>query len=1003
MIAAVFCVAVASARGDEALQASAPEAGTAVVHGHITDPSGALIPGAQITVETVSGVTVKSVKADAAGTYEVRGLTPGHYIVKVAFEGFAPFESQDLLLEAGQIKRIDVKMAIEAAQQNVVVTDESPSVNIEAGGNSNSVVIKGKDLDALSDDPDELSNELQALAGPSAGPNGGQIYIDGFTGGQLPPKSAIREIRINQNPFSAEFDRLGYGRIEILTKPGTDKLHGHFFMMGNQKSFNTGNPFTQNVPSYDRLQYNATINGSLNKKTSFFVSMEQRDNHDEQVYDYLPAVPDPAGGYVLGTTYVSGAENNPHNRINFSPRIDVQLGEKDTLTFRYQFFYDTESGDISNLELPAQSLNTKSTEHTFQLSDSHIINDHIVNETRFEYRRAMETDTPVSTLPTITVSGDFTDGGASAQTSHDHDDHLEFQNFTTMSAGRHALKFGVWMRDNRDANSSTSDRNGTLIFSPNGYINTLNALTQGQNLNSIGSNLTKLTISAGRTSYTANVFDGALFLQDDWRFNPRLTLSGGVRWETQNHIADHNDWAPRVAMAYALDAKGNKPAKTVLRAGYGIFYDRVQIANVLNATQKAVNSGQVQVTTSDPSCLNGTSLTNIDFSGCLPPAPYSTTAESTSVIIAPHFHAPYTHQFGASIERQVTKSTTATITYLHSFGVHQVVTRDSNAYLPGTYQLGSTTLTGVRPDPSLGIVQEYFPEAVFKQNQMIINMNARLSPRFSIFGFYNLSFANADGAGGTVSNSYNLNQDYGRAGFVSRNMVFLMGNYMGPLGIRFNPFLIAHSGRPYNITVVQDLTGDNFLNSRPGLVDSSVCSSDATSGRYVPTSYGCLDVSPDEGENLMPVNAGNSPSSVAFNLRLSRDFGIGPRLENEAGGGPPHDGGPGGGHHGGGGPGGGFGPGGFGGGGGPRGMFGPQGTGRKYTLTFSAQALNLFNNVNYGTPTGTISPTAVLDSAGDVTGYTPGGNFGKSRGLAGQIFSSGSASRRIFFQASFSF
>ena len=125
------------------------------------------------------------------------------------------------------------------------MTDEGgPTVSTDAGANANAIVLKGSDLDALSDDPDELSNELTALAGPSAGPNGGQIYIDGFTGGQLPPKSAIREIRINQNPFSAEFDQLGYGRIEILTKPGTDTLHGRVFGQGNDNVFNTGNPFT---------------------------------------------------------------------------------------------------------------------------------------------------------------------------------------------------------------------------------------------------------------------------------------------------------------------------------------------------------------------------------------------------------------------------------------------------------------------------------------------------------------------------------------------------------------------------------------------------------------------------------------------------------------------------------------------------------------------------------------------------------------------------------------
>ncbi|MGA7859739.1 MAG: carboxypeptidase-like regulatory domain-containing protein, partial [Terracidiphilus sp.] len=451
-------------------QATAASPATATLHGSVTDQTGALIPGAQVTITTSAGTGATTVTADASGSYQVKGLTPGGYIVKVAYQGFAPFQSPTITLAPGQVKRVDVSMAIQVAQQNVVVTDETPTVNIEAGGNSNAIVIKGKDLDALSDDPDELSNELTALAGPSAGPNGGQIYIDGFTGGQLPPKSAIREIRINQNPFSAEFDRLGYGRIEILTKPGTDKLHGQFFVQGNDNVFNTGNPFTQNVPPYNRIQYNATINGSLNKKTSFFLSVEQRDNHDEQVYNYYPAVLDPATGlYEPSTTSVSGTESNPHNHINVSPRIDVQLGEKNTLTLRYQFYYDSESGDIGNTDLPTQSMTSKSTEHTFQLSDSQIINDHIVNETRLEYRRALDSNTPVSTLPTINVNGDFTGGGNSGQSSHDHQDHLELQNFTTMSVGAQAIKFGAWLRDNRDANSSYSNRNGTLTFTENGY------------------------------------------------------------------------------------------------------------------------------------------------------------------------------------------------------------------------------------------------------------------------------------------------------------------------------------------------------------------------------------------------------------------------------------------------------------------------------------------------------------------------------------------------------
>ncbi len=980
-------------------QTASPPA-TATLHGHVTDPSGALIPGADVTVTTATGAEAKTVKADASGAYSLQGLAPGSYIIRVEFAGFAPFQSQPIELAAGQVKRVDVAMAIEAEQQNVVVTDETPSVNIEAGGNSNTIVIKGKDLDALSDDPDELSNELSALAGPSAGPNGGQIYIDGFTGGQLPPKSAIREIRINQNPFSAEFDRLGYGRIEILTKPGTDKLHGQFFIQGNDSSFNTGNPFMTNVPPYYRVQYNGTVSGSLSKTASFFFSMEQRDIQNQQVYNYYPAVLNPTTGlYESGTVLTAGALANPHNHINVSPRIDLQLGQKNTITLRYQFYYDSESGDITSTELPTQSMQSTSTEHTFQLSDSYIINDRAVNETRIEYRRAIESASPVSTDPTIIVSGNFTGGGATGQSSNMHTDHLELQNFTTLSRGSHAIKFGTWLRDNREALASFSNRNGTLVFSQNGYIDTLNKLAAGQNLNTIGSDLVNLSISAGRTAYTANVFDGALFVQDDWRVNPRLTLSGGVRWEAQNHIADHNDWALRVATAYALDAKKGQPTKTVLRAGYGAFYDRLGINHLMAATQQGVDSGQVQITTPDASCLNGTSLTNIDFSGCLPSAPYTATPESTVVQIAPGYHSPYTHQIGASIERQLTKTTTATVTYLRSFGVHQLVTRDSNAYLPGTYVFGSSTLTGVRPDPSLGIVQEYFPEAVYKQNQMIANFRTQLSRNFSVFGFYNLSFANTNGAGGMASNSYNLDQDYGPASFVSRHMAFIMGNYMGPWGLRFNPFMIVQSGRPFNIVSSRDLTGDNFLNNRPAYADSGLCSSTTNNGRYVQTEFGCLDVTPETGENLLPINYGNSPSSIAVNLRLSRAIGIGPKVESTFQGGFP-GGGPHG--HGPGGPGGGLGPGGLG-GGPPGGMFRPQSAPHKYNLTFTVQALNLFNNVNYGTPVGTVSPTPIYDSSNNITGYGPGSFFYQSRGLAGRIFSQGPASRRVFLQAIFSF
>ncbi len=299
--------AQAAAPSNGAQVTAAAPAATGTLHGHIEDQTGALIPGAQVTVTTAKGGKVAQTSADAAGGYSVQGLAAGSYVVQATYQGFAPFVSQPIPLTAGQIKNVDVKMAIEEAQQQVVVSDEGgPQVSVEAGQNSNAIVLKGSDLDALSDDPDELSNELTALAGPSAGPNGGQIYIDGFTGGTLPPKSAIREIRINQNPFSAEFDRLGYGRIEILTKPGTDTLHGRFFVQGNDDAFNTGNPFTKVIPAYHSIQANGTVSGALSKKASFFLSVEQRNNQDASVYSVQIA--DQVG--ASGVYYVPTIDGN---------------------------------------------------------------------------------------------------------------------------------------------------------------------------------------------------------------------------------------------------------------------------------------------------------------------------------------------------------------------------------------------------------------------------------------------------------------------------------------------------------------------------------------------------------------------------------------------------------------------------------------------------------------------------------------------------------------------
>ena len=972
---------------------------TASIRGHLADQTGALIPGTKVTLTNALGITIASTSSDAQGVYAFTGLAAGTYIVQTSVEGFAPFTSPTLHLAAGQFKRVDVSMAVLAEQQNVVVTDDADnSVSVDAGSNVSAVVLKDKDLDAFSDDPDELQNELSALAGPSAGPNGGQIYIDGFTGGTLPPKSAIREIRINQNPFSAEFDRIGYGRIEILTKPGTDKFHGRGFVQGNDKSFNTSNPFKKDIPDYHSVQYNGTVSGALSKTSSFFLSIEGRNIQDASIYSGYQAK-------IKGSDYVmdavSGGLFAPSTRFELSPRLDLQLGAKHTLTTRFQYERSTSSGSLGSTSLPSTATSSNSAEYSLQFSDSYIINDHIVNETRGQFRRAISSSSPASTGTSYGVSSYFSDGGNSSQFTSDHSDHMELQNVTTMSAGAHAIKFGGWLRDNRTASFSNSNFNGSFSFkSLNTYLATLEACEGVSGVSCVSTTtapkalqVDKLTYTTGPTNFRANVFDAALFFQDDWKFNRFLTLSGGLRLESQNHIADHVDLAPRLAFAYALDGhKKGKQTKTVLRGGYGFFYDRFGVSSLLSlASNDGSANSQQKTVISNPSCFSQTSLSGV-LANC------GTGSTSTSQIqsLDANYHSPYNEQLGISVERQISKTVTLSGTYVHTYGVHQSATRNSNAYqpTPGTFYYNSTT--GTRPNPTGGIVNEIYPEAVFKQNQLIVNTNMRLSPKFNIMGFYNLNYGN--GNTGTASNSWNLSQDYGRTSFVRRNMVFLMGNYTGPWGLTFNPFLVAQSGRSFNIVTNSDLTGDNYFNNRPAFAAAYSCAT--SNARYVQTSYGCFDVTPDASATPIPINLGKGPAAVAVNLRISRSIGIGPKLEaaGQGNGGPrpgSYMGGPGGG-----GPGGGPGGGVHGGGGrgGPGG--GLANTGHKYSLNFSAQALNLFNNIDYGTPSGVIVPTK------DTNGlYGPGNRFGTSTTLAGGMFASPSsaAARRIFIMAAFSF
>jgi Carboxypeptidase regulatory-like domain len=956
----------------------------ATVHGLVADPESAVIPGATVTFTPASGKALIT-QSQGDGTYSLRGVPAGTYSITVTMQGFASFVRLGVKISAGQAMTLDVKMAIEEQKEEVNVTAQSAQVSVDPDSNASATVIKGKDLDALSDDPDELSSELTALAGPAAGPNGGQIYVDGFTGGQLPPKSSIREIRINQNPFSAQYDKLGYGRVEVFTKPGTDKYHGNLSVQGGDNAFNTSNPFlgsSNTQPPYHTLFVIGSVSGPINRFSSFTVGGSHRDIQDNNIVNPSGFYAESATSTVpcdpgdLSCTYFPSypesarAVSHPQTRSDISPRVDFALGEKNTLTVRYQYYVNGQQNNgIGNTNLPTVGYNSEATEHTVQISDTQILSPRVINETRFEYQRDYSTQNPLGTGPTLSVQGVFTSGGSNQGTQQTTATHIEVQNYSSIALTKNFIRFGGRLRTTGESISSNQGSNGIFTYS---YLvdpctDTNPGITKPSNCQAAPApcDPSNASISSyqcgipGQYSSTAintleisgRMTDVGLYAEDDWKVKPNLTITYGLRLEAQNIISSAHDFAPRVSFAYGIPRGSGKSSVTVVRGGYGIFYDRFTLANYLTTLQEN-GSNQVISTFINP----GSACTPDNPLGC------GTTSAGRQQIytMGSGIRTSYTMQAAIGVDQQLGRAATMSVNYLNARGDHQYLSRNF-----------------FEPSPSNGPYDyEFQSGGVYRENQLLINGNARLK-KITLFGFYslNLADANTSGAGFFPTSNTDTKVDYGRASFTHASFGVVGGSWQLPYQFSASPFIIAQSGTPYNLTTGLDPSGSSIYNERPFFSngDSGRC---RVSADFSSTQTGSL--------TPVPINYCNGPANSTFNVRVSRVFGFGERT-----GGAAANSGSSGGNRGGGSGGGRGGSPLAGGPGGVRGGFGPgnASSGHRYTFTLGAQAFNLFNVVPLGTPTSTLTSS----------------RFGQYTTLAAGPFSSATAVRRITLQASFNF
>ncbi|QMV18192.1 carboxypeptidase regulatory-like domain-containing protein [Granulicella sp. 5B5] len=962
-------------------QAAPASAGTRV-HGTVVDPDGSLIPGAKVTLTPSKGAAAKQMSSGSDGTYSLT-VPPGTYTLVVQMPGFATYSALNMKVLPGVAgQTFDVKMQV-GTDVTINVDDTAAQLSVDPDSNASATVLAGKDLDALSDDPDDLQSELEALAGPAAGPNGAQFYIDGFTGGQLPPKQSIREIRINQNPFSAQYDKPGFGRVEIFTKPGSDQFHGGFQFNANDNALNTGSPIVQAgvpQPAYHTFLLNGQISGPINKNSSFTFGGQYRDIQNNSIIDPeslyseianpgTPCAPGQTTGCeTLNFLQYTAAVAAPQTRYDVSPRVDLALGANNTLTMRYRDEHATLNNQgIGGIQLPDNAYTATQGEQDVQISENATLSQKVINEIHFEWQRSSTADTPLNTTPQLSVAGGFVTGGdASTGTTKDVQNHFEYQNYTSIALAHNFIRFGGRVRQTFDTNTTNANSNGSFTF-----LSTATATALQNYINGTPSQFSIVTYNQPTTK--ATTVDAGLYAEDDWKPKPNVTFSYGVRYETQNFIHDKADFAPRVALAYGVGKKKSGGPAVVVRAGFGLFYDRLALGNQLDTVQEN-GTNQVPSTTTNVPFSNAAgstcSTTVVTGCGATPTAGHVQTQEvQTKANFSRNYRSPYQEQTNLGADIQPFKYATVSFNYQHVVGIHQLLNANLNAAADVT-------------DPNAPIKNTYLTEGYYRQNQFITNFNYRGSARWSLSSFYVINFDTKSDTAGVSSqptDPYNIGADFGRASFDIKNQLFLFGSFNFPHLISVSPLVAARSGTPVNITTGEDNFGYLTNNTRPIF---------ATAGTPGAKTFAGCGTFVDPGKSpgapyaQIPTNYCTGPASFTTNVRISKTIGFGQKkgvagVEQGRGPGqggpPPGSGGPGGGGHRGGGGGGGF--------------HGGVSSGRKYNLVLAVQFQNLFNVVDRAAPNGTLSSPS----------------FGQLTGLAGSLFTTNDAVRRVQLSASFNF
>ena len=740
------------------------------VTGVVLDQTGAVLPGASVQLVGGGAAVVQSTAADGKGQFRFDRVAAGQYELRAAFEGFK---------EASTRVRVGTRspdaqrlvLSLSNLTQEVTVTTGGAEVGANSSNNLDAVAIDQNALEGLPVfDQDYIAMVSRFLDTGSVGSGGATIVVNGMEVSALGVSaSAVQQIKINQDPYSAEYARPGRGRIEILTKAGGQEYEGEAHVIFRDAHFDARNGFAATRAPEQKRIFEGVFGGPVGHggKTSFMLSAnDEADDQQAQVVAIGP----------------SGAINEmvpqPNREALVSLSITHQWSDKTMISIRPTYEYESERNrDVGGLTLASAGATASQHEQKVTYMQQTTLSPSLLHQFQVLIGHERQALLSTSAERGIVVAGAFTSGGQGDLVRTES--HMQLTESLIWIKGHHQVQGGFQIPDwSRRGSFDRTNFNGTYYFSG------LDAHADGQPYAFIQ--------QQGNGDLTFLEKQLGLYIKDDWQVRPGFSASFGVRYDWQNYFHDSNNLAPRGSIAFTPGSRKTD----VIRAGLGLFNDRFgagSIAELLHFRP----GGLVRYVISNPSY----------------PDPFQSGAGASQppsiVQLAPGAQIPQTLQYSIGLDHQLRKGLTMSVTYMGAQGYHFFRSRDINAPPPPFY--------AERPNPEYGVVREIASDGRQSTQSLQVSLRGKVSRWVSTQAQYTFSSAYNDtnGIGSYPANDYDLSGEWARADFDRPHRLLMLASVNPGHVVDLGVSLALTSAGRYSATLGDDVYNNGRGRARP--------------------------------------------------------------------------------------------------------------------------------------------------------------------------------------------